>query len=74
MGIIRWEEPPESEHGEGVVSNIVEELMERPDAYALVLEHQAPMIARSFAKELEMADYHIETEIVGTSVYARWRI
>lgn len=70
MGIIRWEEPPEAEY----VGNLVEELSERPDAYALVMENQAPMVARSFAKELEMEDYHIETEVIGGSVYARWRI
>lgn len=74
MGIIRWEEPPGTGSDMGVVSSIVEELKERPDAFALVLENQAPMIARSFAKELEMEDYHIETEVVGTSVYARYRI
>lgn len=72
MGIIRWEEPPRDRGS--LVEDILEELMDRPDAYALVLENQAPMVARSFAKELEMADYHVETEIVGTSVYARWRI
>lgn len=74
MGIIRWEEPPEEENSGSLVENIIEELGERPDAYALVMENQDPMVTRSFAKELEMADYHIQTEIVGTSVYARWYI
>lgn len=74
MGIIRWEEPPETEYGSDLVSDIIEELMERADAYALVMENQAPRVARSFAKELEMEDYQIETEVIGGSVYARWRI
>lgn len=74
MGIIRWEEPPEEESSGSLVENIIEELMERPDAFALVMESQSPMEARSFAKELEMADYQIQTEVRNGSVYARWYI
>ncbi len=73
MGIIRWEEPPEESSG-SLVENIIEELGERPDAFALVMENQDPMVARSFAKELEMADYHIQTEVRNGSVYTRWYI
>lgn len=75
MGIIRWEEPPEVyETGASYLESIVEELGERADAFAVVAEGQPPTIAMAFAKELEMADYNIETEIVGTTVYARYRI
>lgn len=74
MGIIRWEEPPETVHEVSLVEEIIEELWNRPDAYALVLENQDPTVARSFAKELEMADYHIQTEVRNGSVYARWYI
>lgn len=71
MGIIRWEEPPE-EYEEDM--SLVEELSERADAFAVVSEGLPRREALAFAKELEMTDYHIETEIVGTTVYARYRI
>lgn len=74
MGIIRWEEPPETVHEVSLVDEIIEELCNRPDAFALVLENQDPMVARSFAKELETANYNIQTEVHGGSVYARWYI
>lgn len=75
MGIIRWEEPPEvDETGTSYLESLVEELGERADGFAVVSEGQPPAIAMAFAKELELADYHIQTEIVGTTVYARYKI
>lgn len=75
MGVIRWEEPPEVDKtGTSYLKSLVEELGERADAFAVVSEGLPPSIAMAFAKELEMTDYHIETEIVGTTVYARYRI
>ena len=74
MEIIRWEEPPEAEHGDTWIKGIIEELWDRPEAFALVLENQDPIVARNFAKELEMADGQVETEVRDGSVYARWCI